>query len=531
MRLTSAPAASEGGHIVLRAPRSDGGTTREKGSGMSGEGHSVPGTERASRIGVVVVDDHESVRASISRVISLQEDMTVLGEAADGRSALEVVKKARPDLALVDIRMPEMDGLELIRVLRSNYPGMRIIALSAHEDELYVSEALKQGADTYVLKGVPLRDLVGTIRRVMQGRIDLPSEVTEPLISRFRMSDSLLGAVHQAFTAFRGGEDVLQLLACSAAELCGGELYGVALKRDGAFRMVSGRALGEEDFPLLPEEGWSLSPRDLLELANMIEGRHPLVCNEHRLRDRARGWRSPVINMVINPVFLSNEPAAMIIVAGPRPFRLSPPLVRNLSILGEQAGAFLEIERLRLERSRLEEGNRRLKALLGHLVGEGSGGDSAERMMEVLVESMGLPGAALFKWSDGSWRPTMGCGLSEGEVGALAEELAAEAGLREGPVATSSLKGRISGGKGRGSPAGRQVLIIPVEPSAEDGAVGIGDALLLGEGGIGEGNHLPSYLLALVLPADLKPEEEMDVFLGLAACISRHLARLAEEAW
>jgi len=497
---------------------------RETGSSFYGE-------NGAALIGVVVVDDHESVRASISRIVSLQEDMTILGEAPDGRSALEVVERTRPDLVLVDIRMPEMDGLELIRILRSNYPHLRIVALSAHEDELYVSEALKHGADTYVLKGVPLKELVNTIRRVIQGRIDLPSEVTEPIINRFRLADSLLGILDQAFTAFRREEEALEFLAASAAELCGGELYALAFRQGEGFVMESGKFLGEGRPPLSGADGWALSARDLAELAAMAEARHPVVCNEHRLRDRARGWRSPFINMVLTPVFVGEEPQALIMVAGSRPFHLTAPLIRYLNLLSDQAAAFLDIASLRWERSRLESANRRLKALLRYVVGELSGGGSLQRMTEVLVESMGLRAGALLRWEGGGrWRATVRCGLSEGEAEALAEDISRPTGGDGNHGEFGPWRGRSAWGTEGEKGDGPGVLLLPVNPESPQAADGPEELAELEDEGFEE-KPLPPYLLALVLPEGFSPEQEMDVFRSFADCLSDHLRRLSEEAW
>jgi CheY-like chemotaxis protein len=321
--------------------------------------------------------------------------------------------------------MPEMDGLELIRVLRGNYPGLRIVALSAHEEELYVSEALKHGADTYVLKGVPLKDLVGTIRRVMWGRIDLPSEVTEPLISSFRLADSVLGMLGQAFAAFYRGEEALDFLASCAAELCGGELYALAFRNGDAFGMETGKLRKERRPPICEAEGWSLSERDLFELVALVDGRHPVVCNEHRLRNRARGWRSPYIHLVINPVFLGDGLEALMLIAGSRPFHLSPPLVRYLGLLSDQAAVFLDLLGLRREKSRLEEANGRLRDLLRYVAGEAAGGANLRRMLEILVESLGLRSGTLFGRSEGGrWRVVCKYGLSEEEAAALAKVIA-----------------------------------------------------------------------------------------------------------
>lgn len=486
----------------------------------------------ATPIGVVVVDDHESVRSSISRIVSLQEDMTILGEAPDGRSALEVVARTQPDLVLVDIRMPEMDGLELIRILRSNYPHLKIVALSAHEDELYVSEALKHGADTYVLKGVPLKELLNTIRRVVQGRIDLPSEVTEPLINRFRLADSLLGIMDQAFAAFRRDGEALEFLAASAADLCGGEFYALAFRGDEGFFIKSGRFFSLGKSSLSGEDGWTLSARDLAELAAMADAKHPVVCNEHRLRDRARGWRSPFINIILNPVFVGERAEALIMVAGSKPFHLTAPLIRYLSLISDQAAVFLYIASLCRDRARLESANQRIKALLRFVVDEVSGGGNLQRMTEVLVKSMGLRAGLLLRWEGGGrWRTVVRCGLSEEQAETLAEDIA-------GSTACSGNRGgkwlqrrtRILGIDGW-KVDGPGVLLIAVDPDTHEESGEPDEVADLEDEGFEEEAFLPPYLLALLPPEGFPFEEEMDVFRSFVDCLAGHLRGLSEEVW
>lgn len=493
----------------------------------------MPEEKAAEPIGIVVVDDHESVRTSISRIVSLQEDMTILGEAANGRLALEVVERTLPDLVLVDIRMPEMDGLELIRILRGNYPDLKIVALSAHEDELYVSEALKHGADTYVLKGVPLKELVGTIRRVMQGRADLPSEVTEPLIKRFRLADSVLGILDQAFTAFQRGGDALEFLASSAADLCGGDLYALAFRGAQGFHMEPGRFRREGGQTLYSGDGWCLSTRDLSELVAMAEARHPVVCNEHRLRDRAKGWKSPFINIILNPVFVEGRLDAVMMVAGAKPFHLSPPHIRYLNLLSDQAAAFLDILALRSERSKLEAANRRVRALLRYVVGEMIGGGSLQKMLEILVESLGLRSGAIFRRSEGGrWIAVIRHGLSEEEAGLLAVDIAAKAGDLGLPETVVVGKGHQSWTREDTRPNSSEVLVIPVAPSLCAETIGTEEGLLpLEDEGLEGAPPVPSHLLALVLPEGFDPVEEKDVLRSFAFCVADHLRRLSEMVW
>ncbi len=487
----------------------------------------LPMEDAHNPVRIVVVDDHESVRESICRIVSLQDDMVVLGEASDGLQALKVVERTSPDLVLVDIRMPGMDGLELIQRLRASYPQLKIVALSAHEDELYVSEALKHGADTYVLKGTPLKDLIGTIRRVMQGRVDLPSEVTEPLINRFRLADDLLGILDQSFFLHAKGEDPLSFLARSLARLCGGSVYALVLRvKDGMEVRCSGRVEQEGD----EETAWILSTRDLEELADMIEARHPLVCNEHRLRDKARGWGSPMINLVISPIFHGGELRGYVLAGGNKPFRLSPPLIRYLGILSDQAASFCLRQELEKKIRTLETANRKLRALLAFAMGEMAHGEDLERLLSGFVEGTGVEGMALLSWREGGWKILWVKGLSSPEVSEVVGDMPFEGfaltsggnqvGLTEYPfyVKVRNL-------------TGRQLLAFPLDPTLGDrAALWEANRTKEWDGDLREA-FLPSYLLLVSPGPTFCPEEETEVLQGLVSTLRRYLRERGEESW
>jgi len=158
--------------------------------------------EPASRIRVLTVDDHPLVREGIVAVLESEQDMDVAGEAANGLEAVERYRALRPDVTLMDLQMPEMNGIDAIRAIRREFPEARIIVLTTYRGDILASRALKAGAAGYLLKSMLRRDLLDTIRLVHAGRRHIPPEVAQSL------------AEHQADALLTEREiDVLQLVA------------------------------------------------------------------------------------------------------------------------------------------------------------------------------------------------------------------------------------------------------------------------------------------------------------------------------
>jgi DNA-binding NarL/FixJ family response regulator len=135
-------------------------------------------------IKVVLADDHHVVREGFRRIVEDAGDMKVVAEAADGREAIEQVKKTAPDVAVIDISMPGMDGLEVISQLRYSHPELPILILTMHEEEQYVVRAISAGAMGYVTKRVAPEQLVEAIRKVHAGRRYLTESAAEMLALR-----------------------------------------------------------------------------------------------------------------------------------------------------------------------------------------------------------------------------------------------------------------------------------------------------------------------------------------------------------
>jgi len=136
-------------------------------------------------IRIVMADDHPLVRAGMRAELERLADIEVLGEAADGRAALEMIKAKRPDLVFMDISMPGLNGLETTARITKEFPRVKVIILSRHENEDYYWQALRAGACGYVLKKAAIAELATALRRVMAGEIYLSRDISARLLKKF----------------------------------------------------------------------------------------------------------------------------------------------------------------------------------------------------------------------------------------------------------------------------------------------------------------------------------------------------------
>lgn len=131
---------------------------------------------------IVIADDHGIVRSGIRLLLERQPDLEVIAEAADGVEARDTVIRERPDLAILDVKMPGLTGLQATREIKAQAPDVSILILSMHDDERYLFEALKAGASGYVLKSQADTDLLGAIRSVERGEPFLSPAAQQALI-------------------------------------------------------------------------------------------------------------------------------------------------------------------------------------------------------------------------------------------------------------------------------------------------------------------------------------------------------------
>jgi len=141
-----------------------------------------PPLDTASRI--MVVDDHPLLRSALRQMLEVQADLEVVAEAADGQEAVEHCRRSHPDLVLMDVRMPRMDGLKATRQIKREFPRTSVLVLTAIEDPIYLSEALKAGAAGYVRKGATTQETLGAVRKVLEGESSLDQELATQLLKR-----------------------------------------------------------------------------------------------------------------------------------------------------------------------------------------------------------------------------------------------------------------------------------------------------------------------------------------------------------
>ncbi len=134
-------------------------------------------------INIVIADDQEIVREGLKMILSLNEEIQIIAEASNGKELLNLVDLNKPDVVLMDIRMPEMDGIEATRHLKEKYPDIKIVILTTFNEDEYIFEGLKNGADGYILKDSGSKEIIAAIKSAVQGDMLLNPKVTVKVIN------------------------------------------------------------------------------------------------------------------------------------------------------------------------------------------------------------------------------------------------------------------------------------------------------------------------------------------------------------
>jgi DNA-binding NarL/FixJ family response regulator len=195
-----------------------------------------------SAIRVVLADDHTLVRAGIRTLLESIEGVEVVGEASNGREALELVRKHEPDLVLLDIGMKEMDGLQAAAAIKQELPQIKAIILSMHSTPDVVEQALRAGASAYLVKDAAITELELAVRAAMRGEVFLSPAVSAQIVAGYVQGDQVRRLPDDALTSRQ--QEVLQLIGSGKSTKEIARLLGISTKTVEAHRAQIMEKLG-----------------------------------------------------------------------------------------------------------------------------------------------------------------------------------------------------------------------------------------------------------------------------------------------
>src|SRR6185503_12618155 len=158
---------------------------------------------------ILLVDDHHMIRQGLRVLLERQSDLQVVGEASDGRDAIEAVSQLHPDIVVMDLNMPGLNGIDAKRRIREEWPDVEVIVLSAHNDRSRIGESLRAGAAGYILKSAAFEEMITAVRKVIAGETYLGSGVSNAIVSDYLHGQN----GHPKVRLSDREREVLQLLA------------------------------------------------------------------------------------------------------------------------------------------------------------------------------------------------------------------------------------------------------------------------------------------------------------------------------
>jgi two-component system, NarL family, response regulator NreC len=194
-------------------------------------------------IRILVADDHQIVREGLRKLLETEQDMEVVGEAEDGRAALELARKLIPDVVVMDVKMPKMTGIDASRQIHAESPGTKIIALSIYEDLRFVTNMFRAGAKGYLLKECAFEELAQAVRSVMANRTYLSPQVADNVLQDYiSQSDGPKPSAYSALTSRE--REILKLLSEGKRSRQIANLLDISVKTADTHRLHIMRKLG-----------------------------------------------------------------------------------------------------------------------------------------------------------------------------------------------------------------------------------------------------------------------------------------------